>query len=218
MSNLLDAALSFPAVLFTFAFVVVIGYWLLVLVGGLGLDVFEGDTEAAEAEPSGWMKGLDLGGVPLTVALSLFVAFAWLVSIIGSVMLGGVNLAGAAAAAALIGVLIAAVAIGAITTKLFISPLKRVFRHVPAQSRSDFVGKICIIRTSSVGPDFGQAEVTSPDGSSALVQVRQTAEHAAETPLKAGTSALIYDYDADGEFFWVAPVDPALDNFTPGQA
>jgi hypothetical protein len=48
---------------------------------------------------------------------------------------------------------------------------------------------------------FGQAEVTAQDGSSAIIQVRQTGEHA----LTFGKRALIFDYDTDGEFFWVAP-------------
>ena len=33
----------------------------------------------------------------------------------------------------------------------------------------------------------------------------------AETALKAGSTALIFDYDADGEFFWVMPYDADLD-------
>jgi len=57
------------------------------------------------------------------------------------------------------------------------------------------------IRTGTVTGEFGQAEVTAQDGSSAIVQVRQTGEHA----LTHGNRALIFDYDTDGEFFWVAP-------------
>ncbi|MCW4355881.1 hypothetical protein ONR57_21485 [Hoyosella sp. YIM 151337] len=213
MSGLLDAAFSFPAVIFTFAFFVVVAYWLLVLVGGAGLDVLDGDADT-DAAP-GWQQGLGLGGVPVTIALSFFVIIAWLASIVGGVLLMDSAVSGAGLVAALIGVLVFALCIAMVGTRVLIAPLKRVFHQVPAQSRADFVGKICVVRTSSVGPDFGQAEVTSPDGSSAIVQVRQTAEHAQETPLRAGSSALIYDYDADGEFFWVAPVDPALDTFRP---
>jgi hypothetical protein len=42
MSEFLDAALAFPAVLFTFALVVVIACWLLVLVGGMEVDALDG--------------------------------------------------------------------------------------------------------------------------------------------------------------------------------
>jgi hypothetical protein len=61
------------------------------------------------------------------------------------------------------------------------------------------------VRTGRVTSTFGQAEVHSPDGSSALVQVRQ----AGTDDLRAGTAALLYDFDADGEFFWIVPTDVA---------
>ena len=66
----------------------------------------------------------------------------------------------------------------------------------------DFVGSVCVIRTGRVSQTFGQAEVTAADGSSAIIQVRQTGTDT----FKSGTAALIYEYDADGEFFWVTPV------------
>jgi hypothetical protein len=81
----------------------------------------------------------------------------------------------------------------------------------PPPSRRDFVGRACVIRTGRVGPDFGQAEVHAADGSSALVQVRQSLDEAAGpgSVLRSGASALIYDYDAEGEFFRVMPGLPA---------
>lgn len=54
-----------------------------------------------------------------------------------------------------------------------------------------------MIRTGRVTATFGQAEVHSPDGSSALVRVRQ----AGTDELTAGTVAVLYDFDADGKFF-----------------
>ena len=62
-----------------------------------------------------------------------------------------------------------------------------------------------MIRTGTVTRTFGQAEVHAPDGSSAIVQVRQTGAD----DLRAGTTALLYDVDPEGEFFWVVPTDVA---------
>ncbi len=73
-------------------------------------------------------------------------------------------------------------------------------------SRRDFVGRMCVIRTTWVDRAFGQAEVRAADGSAANIQVR-----ADESGLRLGSTALIFDYDADGEFFWVMPYDAALD-------
>ena len=68
-------------------------------------------------------------------------------------------------------------------------------------SRTAFVGRTCVIRTGTVTDAFGQAEVHAADGSSAIVQVRQTG---ADT-FTAGSTAVIYEYDRDGEFFWIVP-------------
>jgi hypothetical protein len=81
-------------------------------------------------------------------------------------------------------------------------------------SRRDFVGRMCVIRTSWVDEQFGQAEVRADDGSAANIQVRQMDRNReAEKPLRVGSTALIFEYDADGEFFWVTPYDAALDPY-----
>jgi hypothetical protein len=66
-----------------------------------------------------------------------------------------------------------------------------------------------------VGSDFGQAEVTADDGTTALVQVRvpssdlPVAGDADGTALARGSTALIFDYDPEEGFFWVMPYDAA---------
>ncbi|MGV2386834.1 MAG UNVERIFIED_CONTAM: hypothetical protein LOD86_16430, partial [Thermobifida fusca] len=64
-----------------------------------------------------------------------------------------------------------------------------------------------VVRTGRVDRDFGQAEVTAADGSTALIQVRQTGEES----LTAGSTALIVDYDPEGSFFWVTAYHAELD-------
>jgi len=100
-----------------------------------------------------------------------------------------------------IGVLVVALFAGLLVARLVAVPLRNLYATGSGPSRADFVGRQCVIRTGRVSADFGQAEVTAEDGSSAVIQVRQTGEH----ELTAGRLALIFDYDTDGEFFWVAP-------------
>ncbi|WP_345535689.1 hypothetical protein [Phytohabitans rumicis] len=171
--------------LFSFLLVAVVGYWVLVLIGALDIEALEG----------GFLDGFGLSGVPATVALSIAVAIAWFVSLVGGVLLPS-------ALVLSILVLVVALAVALFATRLLLRPLRPLFSGGPEASRNDFVGSLCVIRTGRVSPDFGQAEVTAADGSSAIIQVRQ----AGADELGAGSSALIYDYDADGEFFWVTPV------------
>ncbi|MFD0258943.1 hypothetical protein ACFVH7_11810 [Kitasatospora indigofera] len=197
MHEFVEAALGYPAALFGFALLVVIGYWGLALLGGLGVDVLDGG-EGVDTH-GGAMAGLAIGGVPVTVVVSLLVAIAWFVSLAGSALTTG-----AGARTVVLGAAVVSAWSGA---RLLLRPLARLFPPERAATRHDFVGRLCVIRTGRVTTEFGQAEVTADDGSSALVQVRTLT---GEPELAAGRTALIYDYDDSGEHFLVAPFDPAL--------
>ncbi|MEH1128595.1 hypothetical protein [Micromonospora sp. CPCC 206061] len=188
MGGFVEATLEFPTVLFSFLLLIVVAYWVLVLTG---------TTDVEDADGFGdFLGGLGLGGAPVAVVGSILIAVAWFASLVGGVLFSGPVLAAVA--------LVIAVLLAWLCTRLLMVPLRKVFRAGPEASRNDFVGGLCVIRTGRVSASFGQAEVTAADGSSAIVQVRQ----AGEDPLRAGSQALIYDYDVDGEFFWVTPVAP----------
>lgn len=206
MSEFLDAALAFPAVLFSFGLVVVIVYWLIVLVGAAEVDALDGGEGVASDGSSGGLSGacaaLRLQGVPVTVVLSLLTAIAWFVSLSGAALFDNIILR--------VSVLPVALFVSWSVTWLLIRPLRHLAPGEVGISRDDFVGRVCVIRTSWVDTDFGQAEVTSDDGSTAIVQVRNDDASVAGS-LVSGSSALIFDYDVEGEFFRVAPFDAALD-------
>ncbi len=191
MGGFVEAALSFPTVLFTFLLAVVVLYWLVVLLGAA-------DTDSLGDEAFG---GLGLGGVPVTVAVSVLVAVAWFVSLAATVLLDPLG-APAAGLLALGGALVAGWAV----TRLVVLGLRRLLPGGEEPSRRHLVGRTGVIRTQRVTATFGQAEVAAADGSTALVQVRQTGRD----DLRYGTTAVLYDFDADGEFFWVVPADVAL--------
>ncbi|GAA2740012.1 hypothetical protein GCM10010440_05370 [Kitasatospora cinereorecta] len=220
MRGFLGAVTGYPTVIFTFALVVVVGYWVLVLLGGAHAHGARGGHHGHGGSHHGHGGGhhgngggrhghlgpqrlLGLGGVPITVAVSLVVAFAWFTALIGRARTG---FGGAwfMLPLALVG--------GWVGARLLVWPLRRLMPEPPPPpSHRDFVGLGCVIRTGRVGPDFGQAEVRAADGSSAVVQVRQSRDDAAGAGnvLRAGVCALIYDYDEDGAFFRVMPLPPS---------
>ncbi|WP_433299117.1 hypothetical protein ACQP2F_45340 [Actinoplanes sp. CA-030573] len=183
MGGFVDAALSFPAVLFTPLLIIVVAFWAVVVAGGADPDADGGGDLLSFA---------GLGGVPVSVPLSLLVVFAWFGSLAGTVFLPGW--------VALIG----AIVLAWLLTRTAVVLIGR-FRPDGPESRADFVGRTCVIRTGRVTRTFGQAEVRAEDGASAIVQVRQ----AGADDLHAGTVALLYDFDPEGEFFWVVPADIA---------
>ncbi|MEV5534408.1 hypothetical protein [Streptomyces prunicolor] len=210
MGAFLAAAIGFPTVVFTAALTVVVLFWLLVALGAADAHGHAHAHLNSRAHSDGW----GLGGVPVTLALSLFVAVGWLVSYCASVLLVPSGPVGILVGAV---VLIGTVYVSWQATKLFVRPLHRLFPDEHGPSRLDFVGLTCTIRTGRVDAGFGQAEVRSADGSAAVVQVRQPDGDLAQGALGSGSTGLLYAYDETGEFFWVAPYDSALDPRTgPG--
>lgn len=212
MNEFLSAALGFPAVIFGAALVVVVCFWLLVLAGAAGHDSFDADLDTG---PAG------LGGVPVSVSASLLVVFAWFGSMTGTVLLRRSETGSITRAVLAVAVLAGSLLLAWAAVRLLVHRFRRYFPAEPPPSRLDFVGSVCTIRTGSVTARFGQAEVVSHDGSTAIVQVRTAGPFPAasrlsrpaaeEAPLVMGGSGLLYAYDEDGEFFWVSPYDAALD-------
>lgn len=201
MAEFLETAISFPVAVFGVLLVIVIGYWLIVLLGVVGEGLFDGDVPDSDVGMAGMLGAVGLGGVPIAAVLSLWIAFGWFGSFIGVVFLGDVDaLDEFAEPLTAAGVLVLAIVAGYAATYLLVIPLRRLMpRPDPPPQRSDLVGRTSVVRTTTVDHQHGQAEVTAEDGSSAVIQVRQTGGE----PLHAGSSALIFDYDADGEYFWI---------------
>lgn len=206
MGTFLDATLSFPAVVLSFPLLVVIAYWLFAAVTGIVGDVLDGGEDTG-----GGLAGLPaasgLGGVPVTVVLSLVIAVGWLTALTAVVLADAAGLPATADWAVRAAGLVAALVIGWYVTRWLVRPLRRLTGTGAPSRRGDFVGRVCVIRTGRVTSDFGQAEVTADDGGSAVVQVRGEEGNG----LAAGSRALIFDNDVEGEFFRVMPLEGALD-------
>ena len=193
MGEFTRTALGFPTALFTFALLVVAGYWLLALLLGAGLDGGDGHLDGHGGHGG---DGTD-ASVPVTALVSVGIAVAWFVSLTGQVLLGG-RWAGFA-------VLAAAATTGWLAARAAGSLGRRLLPPERHTSRDALVGRTCVVRTGRVDPSFGQAEVTGDDGTTFVVQVRTD-----ESGLTAGCTALIFDHDADGDFFRVMRCDAAL--------
>jgi hypothetical protein len=189
--------MQFPAVVFTFPLAVVLLYWIFSVVFGVGASVADGAEPAEAGGFAGALALARLGGVPPTIPVSLVIAVAWFVSMAGTELLD----AGWQRTLTLPAALVA----GWGGAWLAVLPLRRVFVAETGIYHRDFVGRVCVIRTGRVSDRFGQAEITADDGGSSIIQVRAEGPEAEE--LTAGRRALIFGYETDGEFFWVAPYD-----------
>ncbi|MDT0306354.1 hypothetical protein RM780_05185 [Streptomyces sp. DSM 44917] len=198
LGDFAETALSFPAAVLTFPLAVVLLYWIFSVVFGVGASVGEDAAPGGEGGAfAGALALAGLGGVPPALPVSLVIAVGWFVAMAGTELLDPgwprvatlpvALLAGWAGAAALV------------------RPLRRAFAAERGIYHEDFVGRVCVIRTGRVTDRFGQAEVTADDGGTSVVQVRAEGPEAAE--LGAGRRALIFGYEPEGQYFWVAPYD-----------
>lgn len=209
----ISAAFTFPAVIFSFALVVVIGYWAVALLGGIGIGVLDPDvdTGASSAGLGGALAGIGLGGVPVTVVLSLMIAMSWFGSLVGTVILDQFSLSTPVLIALGLVAIAAAVVVAWLLIALVTMVIRRKLPQVRESSRKEFIGKICVIKTPPLGTSLGQAEITAHDGSTANISVRQTGSDV----FTAGGTALIFEFDGDGEFFWISPYAAELDPDRP---
>lgn len=214
MSEFLGAATRLPTVLFTIALVLVVVYWLFVILGAFGDEVFGGGDGADGIELGGGNGGpvsrlldaLGITTVPATVVISFLILFSWFLCLVIDGLVDDPARSGLAALAVGAGTTVVALLLALPLTALAARPFRRFYVHTPAQLRGSFVGKLCTVRTGTVSDRFGQAEVADPDGATLLVQVRCMERN----DLGSGDAALIYSYDPDDEVFLVARADDAL--------
>lgn len=230
MGGFLAEILAFPTVIFTVLLALALVYWAVVLLGLLDIDVLDptgaveavdgalesagGEVgDAADPDAGGIARGLQalgLAQVPLTMSLSILVLFCWVLSFLGMRLLRGV--APATWLQARFGEVALGIAIGGVAalaafylTLLALRPLRPVFALHNAPLRRSFVGKVCVVTSSRVDAEFGQAEI---DDGGAGLRVDVRCPEANE--LTRGSKALVYEYDAKREVYNISPAEKVL--------
>ena len=161
-------------------------------------DTSDGARHGALSE---LLNMMGVRGVSITVVVSFVLLWAWVISMVGTKLLG------AAAATFLVGGFLAGASVfgslvlAAISTR----PLRKVFVTPTAPSRAALVGKMCIVTSAKVDDTFRRAEIE--DGATGFVAEVRCPQG---NQLTRGEKALVYCYGpADGVFF-IGPVDDAL--------
>lgn len=234
MDDFLAASLSFPTVVFTVLLMVAMGYWLLVIIGTIGLDVLDLDHSGpdhvghhVEVDHGGHTHGGDgpdlhhpdghtgegLGVLPTllwvlklnTVPMTIVLT---LVFFWGWLMchLAMHYVVGYHAHWSIeLGLFAGALALALPLASLSVRPIAPLFRTHPGQRRAALLGKVVTIDTSVVDDGFGVAKAED-GGAGLLVQVR------CDTPnsFKRGDRALVLSFDEEREVYEVAPIDDLI--------
>jgi len=208
MAEFLDTFFSFPAVILSFLLVLVLLYWLSVLLGVFDIDVLDVgdlDMETSGSTMTGMMAGAGLGGVPMTVGLSLLVVWAWVLVMIASSLLRPLIPSTALQILAELLILLVALPLALLITNRCVRPMRALFREHEAPRKHGAVGKLCRISSLEVTERHGQAHLE--DGGAGLILSVRCLE---PNNLTRGSLALIIDYDRAGDTFEVVPTDESL--------
>ncbi len=180
---------------------------------GAAKGVAEGiaDADGAGEEGGGLaalFAALHLNRAPATVVLTLLAAFGWVSSVVGLMTLSPLWAQwGLPPWSLKLLLLVLAVAVALPLTSIVVRPLGPFFATRGAKTRSDLLGRECVISTGRVDERFGQA--TLADGGAGLIlDVR------CDTPgaLRQGDRALLVSWDPEREAFEVEPIAPMLDD------
>ncbi|MCK6420514.1 MAG: ubiquinone biosynthesis protein [Aquabacterium sp.] len=209
MGHFLDTSVSYPTAVWTALLGIVIVYWLLAIAGlvdfehsGLDFDIeVQADAELENISTlASYVVAFGLSGVPFSVAISLIVLYAWVLSCLAGMWL--LPLVPTALLGLLAGsvVLLASGALALPLTARTIRPLRRLFVTHAAISNAALVGLACKVLTGRVDQRVGRAEV-SRRGASLNIRVW------ADTPngLTKGSAARIVEYDGERQRYLIVP-------------
>ncbi len=169
---------SFPVSVYTVGLGVVVGYWLISLIGLFDLDAFSADAEIdADVSELGGVAGLltslGLSGVPITIVISLLMLNGWFACyFISKAVPNFSELFWLLEIVLDLGVIVVSFMVSIFVTAIMIRPLKGMFKKINQEpiSRS-VIGRTCRVRSSRVDPNFGEAECIF-QGASLILKVR----------------------------------------------
>ena len=200
MSTFLQYALGFPTFIFGALLVFMLLYWVIAFMGLVDVDsidhwvLFDGSDHAHGVEHTasalaGLLLKVGLGGIPLTVILTVLFLLAWLASYVMSHFVPAVqgwtlvNIATGSAVAA------AARAAGFFATVLVLRPLRGIVNKIaPAEEPKVLLGRVGLVRSAVVNASQGYGSVD--DGGGGLnLQMRSP-----ERELTRGTEIVLIEH------------------------
>jgi len=188
-------------------------YWIVVLVGAVGLDSLDFDLDLdtdvdvdIDTSSSGLFttgaaasifKFFHVGSVPILVLWSVFVLCLWALGVVSWPLVGSWS-----ALLQLVAIIPLAIG-GLLLTKLLTLPLKSVFdrieRDTEAENNVKLLGRRCTIVSLTADARFGQAEIAT-SGSPLKLNVRT---RDADTVLNKGEEAVLVGEDRDKRIYFV---------------
>lgn len=225
MGEVLNEALAYYNLPLTVLLLLVVIYWLMVIVGVLGMESFDIDAGTEldldtdvdvdlhadagghpdlDVDPGGHAGG---GGLGLTVLRflnfgqvpAMVVVSVLILAMWFLSMVGNFILNGSGGLLIAGGVFLGSLFAGALLAKLVTAPLKPLFRALNRNydTHEPIIGRNCVVKSIEVSDTNGQAEIER-EGATLLINVRVAAGRGF---LHRGDHALVVGHDVERDFF-----------------
>ncbi len=177
MDIFLQTAFSFPTALFSFLLCVAIIYWMVVALGLIEVEVLNGEVDslmdgAGQTEGlAGLLYKLKLGGVPVTLVLTLLFFFAWFASYFVELLLLRHLPLGLLRYPLGLPLAFAALALAVPLSAALCRPLRPLFRKLEATTSKSVLGQVAVVRSGRVTREHGEA-VLEDGGAGLILRVR----------------------------------------------
>lgn len=171
---------SFPTVIFTVLLIICMLYWLIAVLGLVDLDVldldYDGDidsTDSLEAQNgiAGLLLKFGLGGVPLTISISIISIFGWLTCYYATYFLRPLIPGTLLKAVVGLGIFITATYIAVMLTAQVIKPIRSLFNKLNVDETKHILGQTVVVRSAIVNNERGEAFMND-GGAGILLNVR----------------------------------------------
>ena len=210
MTELVSEAIALHNLPATLLLGLIVGYWLLVLLGVADSDTepmdLDGDGVAdVSSSPNGlWPtcgRFLYLGQVPIMVVVSFMAVSLWMLSMISNYYFNGEPGHRSAGVAVLL--LIPNALISLVITRIAATPFRKLFSAMDKGSTEveSVIDREAIVTSAQVDERYGQVAITT--GAAPLLVNARTSP--GEPPLIKGTAVRIRSAGADHAFYFVEP-------------
>lgn len=202
MDTFLQIILTFPTIFFTFFLVLSAVYWLLTVLGFVGIEALDmdldGDSVASLNVFSGLLFRLGLNGVPLTIVISLIALLGWVFCfLIVYFVYPWIRVPWLQLVTG-IPVVVGVLYVSAIITAVIIKPLRPIFLASDQQVQKQILGQVAVVRTGEVNRSFGEAYLED-GGAGLIIKVRAYKDEV----FKRGDRVVLLEYVAGENLYRV---------------
>lgn len=202
MPTVLQPYFEWPTLPFSILLCVVLAYWLLMIISGIDLDIFDFDLDVdADADITGdssifdWgmvgLKWFNLGEVPLMIWVTAFTLPTWLMSAVFDRGMSDPTTQELATS------ILRNVGVGLLLAKGITQPMRGMMKAQEPNTVREMIGRSCVVTTVEASDSFGQARCEQ-DGAPLMLNVQTTGE-----TVPKGTVVEIVDYLPEGRTYVV---------------